>query len=147
MSTRKQFALAAVVVLTAAFLSWMPAQVLASGNKTFVPYGIAAVRIDGNPPKEWNLYYESHGKTEVVLLEWGNRFMLLDAKLKEARDLKPDSVTRKKGSVTWNGNNSATTILPSDDWVFRDVGNAKRMHLKLTAESHEIEIDLPQYRK
>ncbi len=135
------------VILTAASTGGMPPRVSASGTKSFVSYGIAAVRIDGNPPKEWNLYYESHGKAEIVLLEWGNRFLLLDASLKLARELKPESVRHNKNSVTWNGDISATTILPSDDWVFRDVGNAKRMHLMLTAESHEIEINLPQYKK
>ncbi len=148
MITRKQFALATFAILAATITGWMPEQVAASGRETFVAYSVSAVRIDGDPPKEWNLYHETGRKTnEVVLLEWGERFLRIDAHLKEVRELKADSITRKKESISWTGDNSATTVLPSSDWVFRDVGSAQRLHLMLTTESHEIEIDLPKYAK
>jgi hypothetical protein len=148
MAGRKHFGLFAFVILSAAFVLWTPARVDAAKSETFVSYSIAAVRIDGNPPPEWNLYHLAHGRfNEVVLLEWGKRIIRLDEHLKEARELKPDSVTRKKGSVTWAVDNSAATVLPSDEWIYRDVGNVQRLHLVLTAETHDIEIDLPHYAK
>ncbi len=135
-------------MLNVAFLLWMPARVAAAKSETFVSYEIAAVRIDGNPPPEWNLYHLAHGKfNEVVVLEWGKRIIRLDERLKEAREIKAESVTRKKGSLSWTVDDSASTVLPTSDWIYRDVGNVQRLHLSLTAESHEIEIDLPHFAK
>jgi hypothetical protein len=145
MSTKKKIALAGFVTIVVAIMISSPARVAAAGTITFVSYDVAAVRIDDDPPKEWGLYREAHGRThEVLLLEWGKRLLILDAHLKEARELKPDSVTRKKNSITWNGDLSTTTVLPSADWIFRDVGPAQRMHVVLTAEGHEIEMELPK---
>jgi hypothetical protein len=145
MISRKQFVLGGIAALIAATAGWLPAPVSAGGTVTFVPYELAAVRIDGDPPKEWSLYHASRNKTnEVVLLEWGKRFIRLDVHLKEALEIKADAVTREKNSVIWNGDNSAATILPSGEWTFRDGTLVQRLHLALTAESHEIDIDLPK---
>jgi hypothetical protein len=148
MTRRKQFEFGAIAMLAAAFFISMPARVAAEKSETFVSYEIAAVRIDGNPPPEWNLYHLAHGKfNEVVLLEWGKRVIRLDERLKEARELKAESVTRKKGSIVWAVNDSATTVLASDEWIYRDVGNVQRLHLVLTSENHDVDIELPHYAK
>ena len=148
MARRKQFVILALAILSAIVLVCIPARLSAAKSETFVPYAIAAVRIDGEPPPEWNLYHESHGKfNELVLLEWGKRFLRLDVHLKEAREIKTDSVKRSKSSVSWTVDDAASAVLPSGEWIYRDVGNVQRLHLALTAEGHEIEIDLPHYSK
>jgi hypothetical protein len=148
MSRRKHSGFFTIAILSAAIAICMPARVVAAKSESFVSYAIAAVRIDGNPPPEWNLYHLAHGKfNEIVILEWGRRIIRLDEHLKEAREIKAESVTRKKGSITWTVDDSASKVLPSDEWIYRDVGNVQRLHLVLTAESHEIEIDLPHFAK
>ncbi len=148
MTARKQRAIATFAVLAAAIMIGLPGRVSARGSETFVSYTIAAVQVDGDPPKEWNLYHEEHTKfNEVVLLQWGKRYLRLDSRAKEVRELKPESVTQKKNSVVWAGDDATSTILPSSDWIFRDAGNVQRLHVVLTAESHTIEVDLPHYSK
>jgi hypothetical protein len=144
MTASKKFLIGAIAGITAAVFGWIPAQVSAAGSETFVAYSISAARVDGDPPKEWSLYREAHAKAnEIVLFEWDKRFLRLDIRYKEVREIRPETVTRNKESITWPGDVSATKMLPSDDWTFREGTVVKRLHLKLTAESHEIDIDLP----
>ncbi len=144
MINRKQSVLAAIAVFAGAMMILACAQLRAAGNVTFVTYGYAALRIDGDPPKVWNLYHEPKGKSnELVLLEWGKRFIRLDVKSKEALEIRPDSITREKNSVVWSGDDSTTKVLPSGEWTFREGRAVQRLHVMLTAESHEIDIDLP----
>jgi hypothetical protein len=79
-----------------------------------------------------------------VLLEWGKRFIRLDVRQKEALEIKADAVTHEKNSVVWNGDYSTTTNLPSDEWTLRDGALVQRLHVTLSAESHQIDIDLPK---
>ena len=145
MGVKKQIVVATFFLIVAAIFMSTPARVGAAGKETFVSYDVAAVRIDDDPPQEWGLYRLEHDKTKgVLLLEWGKRFLLLNAHLKEARELKPDSITRNKKSMAWNGDLSTTMVLPTSDWIFRDVGAAQRFHLILTAEGHDIEMNLPK---
>jgi hypothetical protein len=78
-----------------------------------------------------------------VLLEWGKRFIRLEVKFREAKEIKPESITKEKNSVVWTGDDSTMTLLPSGEWTLRDGRLVQRLHLVLTAESHEIDIDLP----
>jgi hypothetical protein len=144
MITRSQIVLGAIVAVIATIIFWTPIRILAGGSETFVAYSISAARVDGDPPKEWGLYREAHAKSnEIVLFEWDKRLLRLDIHYKEVREIKPDGVTRGKESITWPGDISATTMLPSDDWTFREGTVVRRLHLTLTSESHEIDIDLP----
>jgi len=119
-------------------------RVSAGGKVTWTPYSNAALRIDGDPPKEWNIYHGGGGKeNEIVLLQWGKRYLRLDAGKKEVLELDPHSITHEKEKVIWSGDEATARVLPSSDWIFRNVGAAQRMHLALSAENHEIEIDLP----
>jgi hypothetical protein len=144
MILKKQILGGAIAVLTAVMLSWMPLRVSAAGSETFVAYKISAVRVDGDPPKEWSLYHEARDKmNRFVLLEWGKRFIRLEVKFREAKEIKPESITKEKNSVVWTGDDSTMTLLPSGEWTLRDGRLVQRLHLVLTAESHEIDIDLP----
>jgi hypothetical protein len=145
MKIKTRITFAVLVAMAVVIMISSPARISAAGKVTFVSYDVAAVRIDDDPPQDWGLYRQEHEKTKgVLLLEWGKRLLVLNAHLKEARELKPDSITRHKKSITWNGDLSTTTILQSSDWIFRDVGAAQRLHLILTAEGHDIEMNLPK---
>jgi hypothetical protein len=116
----------------------------AADTITWEAYDKAILRIDGDPPKVWGLYHSTKGKKdEVLLLLWNKRYLMLNTHLKEVRELDPQTITYKTHRLESPGDDKTATILPSTEWIVRDVGSAFRIRTILTEEKHEIEINLP----
>jgi hypothetical protein len=119
-------------------------QISAADNITWEAYDKAILRIDGDPPKIWGLYHSTHGKqNEVILLLWDKRFLKLNTRFKEVQELDPLSIVHKSKRLESPSDDKAATILPSTEWILRDVGSAYRIRFILNEEKHEIEINLP----
>jgi hypothetical protein len=108
------------------------------------PYDKAILRIDGDPPKVWGLYHSTKGKKdEVLLLLWNKRYLMLNTHDKEVKELDPQTITYKTRRLESPIDDKTATLLPSSEWIVRDVGSAFRIRTILTNEKHEIEINLP----
>jgi hypothetical protein len=116
----------------------------AADTITWEAYPKAILRIDGEPPKVWGLYHSTKGKKdEVILLLWNKRYLMLNTHLKEVEELDPQTIVYKTRNLESPNDDKTATLLPSSDWIVRDVGSAFRIRTILTEEKHEIEINLP----
>ena len=82
------------------------------------------------PPKDWNIY-RANRKGDVLLLQLGGRFLLLDTRKQEVREIDPGSVTRDKNTLSNTGGEKDGKPIPSSAWSVRDVGAARRILFKL----------------
>lgn len=111
---------------------------------TWISFRASILRIDDEPPKEWNLYRDSRSRNdEVLLLQWGKRFLRLDTKAQEAREMDPRSFTQEKGKLTSPAGDKSGKVLPTAEWIVRDAGSAWRIYFELTEENHKVDINLP----
>jgi hypothetical protein len=111
---------------------------------TWVQFRAILMRVDDESPKEWNIWHDAHSKKdEVLLIQWNKRYLRVNTKLQEVREIDPQTVTHKNKSVTSPADDSSTKILPTDGWILRDVGIADRIYFELTTESHKVDINIP----
>jgi hypothetical protein len=116
----------------------------AADTITWVQYRAILMRIDDESPKEWNIWRDAHSKKdEILLIQWNKRYLRINTKLQEVREIDPQTVTHGEKSVTSPADDSAAKVLPSDDWILRDVGSADRIYFELTAENHKVDINIP----
>jgi hypothetical protein len=138
----KFVAYGSLVALTISILL-MP-RIHAADTITWVQFRAILMRIDDESPKEWNIWRDAHAKKdEILLIQWNKRYLRLNTKLQEVREIDPQSVTHGEKSVTSPADDSSARVLPSDGWILRDVGSADRIYFELTAENHKIDINIP----
>jgi hypothetical protein len=116
----------------------------AADSITWVQFREILMRIDDESPKEWNIWRDAHSKKdEILLIQWNKRYLRVNSKLQEVREIDPQSIKREGKSVTSPADDSSAKILPTDGWILRDVGSADRIYFELTAENHKIDINIP----
>jgi hypothetical protein len=116
----------------------------AADTITWVQFRAIFMRVDDDSPKEWNIWRDARAKKdEILLVQWNKRYLRVNTKLQEVREIDPQTVTHKDKSVTTPADDSTAKILPTDEWILRDVGSADRIYFELTAENHKIDINIP----
>ena len=119
-------------------------QIHAGDTATWVLLLAPILRIDGDPPKEWNLYKGRWDRDDkIVLLQWGSRYLRVDTHAQEVRELDPHSVTKQKEKLQTPSDVKSAKVLPANDWIVRDVGAAWRIHFVLSDEKHDVDINIP----
>jgi hypothetical protein len=104
----------------------------------------AILRINDEPPKDWNLFREGK-KTNALILEVNNRLLLIELHDQQVKELDTASVKRTGDSVTTEAKNPPGKILVITEFVVRDVGSASRIHFEITADSQTVDLELPQW--
>jgi hypothetical protein len=118
--------------------------ILAADTISWVQYRAIFMRVDDESPKEWTVWRDAHSKKdEVLLIQWNKRYLRVNTKLQEVREIDPQTVTHKDNSATSPADDSSAKVLPSDGWILRDVGSADRIYFELTAENHKVDINIP----
>jgi hypothetical protein len=116
----------------------------AADTITWVQYRAILMRVDDESPKEWNLWRDAHSKKdETLLMQWNKRYLRINTKSQEVREIDPQTVTHNPKSVVTPADDSSAKILPTDGWILRDVGTADRIYFELTAEDHKVDINIP----
>jgi hypothetical protein len=139
---RRLAALAALLAFASSI--FVTPRIHAADTISWVQYRAIFMRIDDESPKEWNIWRDAHSKKdEVLLLQWNKRYLRINTKLQEVRDIDPQTITHKDNSATSPADDSSAKILPTDGWILRDVGSADRIYFELTAENHRIDINIP----
>lgn len=141
-SAHRLAAFASLLALAIAIL--VTPQIRAADTISWVQYRAIFMRIDDEAPKEWNIWRDAHSKKdEVLLIQWNKRYLRINTKLQEVREIDPQTVTHKGDSATSPADDSSAKVLPSDNWILRDVGSADRIYFELTAENHKVDINIP----
>jgi len=124
----------------------------------------AILRVDNRPPaKSWDVYLAEKSET-LILLRQGVRYLLFDAAEKTVHEIREGHVVAIKGGVELrfgagaaqqsgsspgsaspasNAASAAPQLLPSADWVIRDVGPVRRFRARLTDEGRIFDVQLP----
>jgi len=102
----------------------------------------ALLRIDDRTVKLWEVY-RAEKKGELVLVQLGRRFLLLNLQKKEIRELDETRLEYTRDGIRWSLDEEKDRVLPSAEWMVREVGAALRMRVQLAAEGRLLEVQLP----
>jgi hypothetical protein len=137
--------LSAVLLLSTNTALFMANPALAADKEKPVawkPLQQALLRVDDQPVKNWNVYQESK-KADPLLLEMNNRFLLIQIHDRKIFELAPAKIERKGADLLWDPYARPANPLATSDWVIRDVGFAYRISVRLAAENHLLDLQLP----
>jgi hypothetical protein len=103
----------------------------------------AILQVDSRAPKIWNVF-QAGKKTDPLLIEIGNRYLVVYVHRTEVYEIKPEQLEHKGDDLLWRETDKPAKPLATSDWSTKDVGSAFRILLKLTDEGRAINIELPQ---
>jgi hypothetical protein len=133
------------IVPALAMLAIAPAATANDGERVhWKPVERAQLKIDDKPPLTWSVYRPDKKKvTNQVLVLLGKRYIALDTKAKLAYQVFPADLSINGSDVESGDLFKSERVLPSSDWVVRDVGPAERIQLRLKDYGRMIEVMLP----
>lgn len=138
---------AGIAILALLLLAVLP-ETTAADEVTWRPVTAAVLKIDERPAKIWNVYTADR-RGSKILVQLGQRFLMLDTDAREVRELDPATLKRKGKELRWERKNAeaqsrkSEKLLPSEDWLMRDAGRARRIRVRLAAEGRVLEVQLP----
>lgn len=111
-------------------------------SATWKPIKQALLRVNDQPVKNWNVYLENK-KGDPLLLEIGNRFLLIEVHERKVFDLPGDKIEHKGAELLWDPASLPAESLVSSDWLIKDVGFAYRIDFQLVADKRLYDLQLP----
>jgi hypothetical protein len=106
--------------------------------------GNVFLRIDDQGVKNWNVFQvEKEKKEQQYLIQIANRFLLVDAERKQVFDLAPEKIKHDGAGLLWDPDDKPAKPLATSEWVVRDVGFAQRIKMRLNAENHTLDLQIP----
>jgi hypothetical protein len=142
-------------------LALLVAQVLVTAEPapervTWKPVAAAVLKVDERPVKLWNVY-RGEKKGQLILVQLGQRYLVLDTRAQEVWEIDAATLKRKGEELLWErpakpaaeAEKSAPEkapgpkALPTEAWSIRDAGRARIVRVKLTAEGRVLEVQLP----
>jgi hypothetical protein len=109
---------------------------------TWKPIKEALLRVNDQPVKNWNVY-EENKKGDPLLLEIGDRFLLVEIHDRKVFDLATPKIEHKGAELLWDPAALPAEPLATSDWLIKDVGFAYRIDFQLLAEKHLVDLQLP----
>lgn len=132
-----------IILLATIVAAAAPAHARATGAITWKPVENAILRITGQkPPKQWSVYRDQKNKVRV-LLRIDSRWLVLNAKTKEAFEIASSQIQTHGKKLQSPDPAASQRALPSTDWDTRDIGLAERIEARLTNENISITVELP----
>jgi hypothetical protein len=108
----------------------------------FKPIERALLRVNDAPPKDWEVY-RTGKKNEPLLLQIGNRFLLLEINQHQVFALDPMNIEHKTGELLWSLSDRPDKPLATSDWTVDDIGAAFVVKVKLQSENALVDLQLP----
>ncbi len=142
---RKHFSAATLLLLLAAFGMVCGTGGEVAAKSKAVAWKViddALLRVNGSPVKDWGVY-QAGRKTDPLLLQMGNRFLLVEIHERRLFELDPSKIEHKAGELVWDPADCPATPLATSDWVEHDVGGAFQIGAKIDNESRSLDLQLP----
>ncbi len=111
----------------------------------------AEVKLDDKTPLGWNVYQPDQKKdkkdkkkdSDLILILLGHRYLMLDTKshvvyLVNPPQLKADGKGFDSGDLA-----QSSQVIPTTDWILRDVGPAETIQLTLGDYGRNLEVEIP----
>lgn len=105
------------------------------------PITDALLRINDAPVKDWGVY-QAGKKTDPLLLQMGNRFLLIEIHDRQLFELDPSKVQSKSEDLLWDPSDRPANPLPTSEWEENDIGGAFRIDAKIDAEGRVLDLQL-----
>ena len=102
----------------------------------------ALLRVNDAPPKDWEVY-RTGKKNEPLLLQIGNRFLLLETSGHQVFELDSSKIEHKTGELLWSPSDRPDKPLATSDWNVDDIGAAFIVKVKLQSENALVDLQLP----
>lgn len=106
------------------------------------PLEDAQLKLEGRPLKKWNVYAAEKRKN-LVLIQLGRRYLVVDLKARAVYELPPSDVQQNGKDFQSEDPTAGGRSLPTSDWLVRDVGPAELVRMKLGDYGRMVEIQLP----
>ncbi len=101
----------------------------------------ALLKLEGRAVRTWNVY-RSDKKKQLVLVQLGHRFLILDTKERTVHELAPTDV-KPHGKDVASPEPGDAKVIPSAEWVMRDVGPAQLIRVRLMDYGRVLELQVP----
>jgi hypothetical protein len=102
----------------------------------------ALLRVNDAPPKDWEVY-RTGKKNEPLLLQIGNRFLLLETSGHQVFELDSSKIEHKTGELLWSPSDRPDKPLATSDWTVDDIGAAFIVKVKLQSENALVDLQIP----
>jgi hypothetical protein len=104
--------------------------------------GDALLRVNDAPVKDWGVFQTAR-KRDPLLVQIGNRYLLIKIHEREIFEVDPAIVQRKSDVLLWDPNNHPSQPLAISDWDASDMEAVFRIRAKIKAEDRLLDIELP----
>jgi hypothetical protein len=109
---------------------------------TWKPITQALLRVNDQPVKNWNVY-EENKKGDPLLLQMGDRYLLIQVHERKIFELPSAKIEHKGAELLWDPATLPTEPLATTEWLIKDVGFAYRVGVRLVAENRVLDLQLP----
>jgi len=99
---------------------------------------MATFRIDDRPVASWNLFHPGK-KEDPLLLQVGERFLLIEIRERQIFDLDAKKIERHGNELVWRENDKPAKPLDASAWNVRDVGTARRIRFQLEGRLFDLQ--------
>lgn len=106
------------------------------------PLEDAQLKLEGRPLRKWNVY-ASEKRKNLVLIQLGRRYLVVDLKARAVYELPPSDVQQNGKDFQSEDPTASGKSLPTSEWLVRDVGPAELVRVKLGDYGRMVEIQLP----
>jgi hypothetical protein len=111
------------------------------------PIPDAVLQIDAHPAKLWNLY-RAGKKSDPLLLQLGNRMLVIYIHNLAIYEIKPEQLEHKGEDLLWRETDKPEKPLATSEWSTKDIGSAFRIRVKLENRLLDIQISqVPDLRR
>jgi len=133
-----------LILLGAGFTLFAAAGTALAKDKPVVWKGIddALLRVNDAPVKDWGVF-QTGKKRDPLLVQIGNRFLLIKIHDREIFEVDPGKVERKSDELRWAPDNHPAQPLAISDWDAGDMEAVFRIRAKITTEGRLLDVELP----
>jgi hypothetical protein len=131
------------ILLGVAIVAAIAGSAIARGKPLeWKPAEQALLRVDDHPVSEWNLY-QADKKENRFLLQMNARLLFVDVTSHQIFELDPTKIEHKGADLRWDPDDRPGKSLETTAWLVRDVGGAYRFSVRLVAENHVLDVQIP----
>lgn len=102
----------------------------------------ALFRVNDAPVKDWGVY-QTGKKRDPLLLQMGNRFLLIRIHDRQLFEVDPTKVQHKTDELLWDPSDHPAQPLATSDWDASDTEAVFRIRAKISTEDRLLDIELP----
>jgi hypothetical protein len=102
----------------------------------------ALLRVNDAPVKDWGVY-QTGKKRDPLLIQIGNRFLLIKIHDRQLFEVDSSKIQRKTDELLWDPSDHQSQPLVVSDWDAGDTEAVFRIRAKISGEDRLLDIELP----